>query len=114
MNSLSGRGDAAESTWGREAGWQGAEGRTRPVYDRVRVIRDHRDSLVRRKECPLDRALSPELHAQLDAIIARLDVLLARLDTGAEAIPPEVQDADQLRAWANHTSTADNQDGRSR
>lgn len=113
MNSLSGRGDAAEAVWGRDAGWQAAEGRPRPTYDRVQVIRDQRDHLTKRKGCPLDRALDPDLHARLDDLIARLDALLARMGADTD-IPPEVQDAEQIRAWAISISAADNRDGRSR
>lgn len=113
MNALAGRGDAAESVWGRDAGWQAAEGRPRPIYDRVQVIRDQRDRLIKRKGCPMDRALDPEMHDRIDDLIARLDALLARLGSDTD-IPPEVQDAEQIRAWAKHASEADNRAGRSR
>ena len=113
-NTLSGRGDAAEAVWGREPGWQGVEGRPRPVYDRLGWLRDRRARHRKTQECPLATALDPDLHARLDAAIARLDAYLRRLEAG-EALPPEVQDARQLEALARQIeSAADNRDGRSR
>lgn len=104
-----------EIVWGREAGWQQAEARPQPVRtpaEAVRAVRGRRDHLHQHRECPLRRAIAPELWVDIDRVIAALDRLLARLDAAEEQVPADLRDAGQIAAWAERQARAEAQDAK--